>query len=80
VFANWKYNIRKKTNVLKLAEHQTGKNTAPERPLTTLETRLLNFSGEAAVEGFDNLSAGAASPGRQGRQCLTKYFTNQNLF
>jgi hypothetical protein len=56
VFANWKYNIRKKTNVLKLAEHQTGKNTAPERPLTTLETRLLNFSGEAAVEGFDNLS------------------------
>jgi hypothetical protein len=23
---------------------------------------------------------GAASPGRQGRQCLTKYFTNQNLF
>jgi hypothetical protein len=56
VFANCKYNIRKKTNVLKLAEHQTGKNTAPERPLTTLETRLLNFSGEAAVEGFDNLS------------------------
>jgi hypothetical protein len=56
VFANWKYNIRKKTNVLKLAEHQTGKNTAPERPLTTLETRLLNFSGEAAVEGFDSLS------------------------
>jgi hypothetical protein len=26
------------------------------------------------------LSPGAASLGRQGRQSLTKYFTNQNLF
>jgi hypothetical protein len=48
-------NIRKKARVLKLAEHQTGKNTAPERPLTTLEIRLLNITGKAAVEGFDNL-------------------------
>jgi hypothetical protein len=41
------------------------------------EKKTTSFSESTLLVYF---TAGAASPGRQGRQCLTKYFTNQNLF
>jgi hypothetical protein len=41
---------------------------------------FVNFFTLLVLLLYLNANSGAASPGRQGRQCLTKYFTNQNLF
>jgi hypothetical protein len=55
------------------------------RPYHVKDIHTLNRVQHAVTRwptGFKHkpYRAGAASPGRQGRQCLTKYFTNQNLF
>jgi hypothetical protein len=66
----------------KLSSQNIRQQTIKESIATSSSDEQKTFYSDLcnAMISSNILLTGAASPGRQGRQCLTKYFTNQNLF
>jgi hypothetical protein len=58
-FADWKCNVRKKARKLALSQVKTG-GGPPDTPLTNAENRLLDLTGEAVVNGLENIPEPAA--------------------
>ncbi|XP_063902370.1 uncharacterized protein LOC135122019 [Zophobas morio] len=52
-FSNWKTSVRAKARAIKASQKETGNDGEPEAPLTKLEIRLLNATGNIVVNGLD---------------------------